>query len=399
MDRILPDWIEGYMELLEESEPPRVFVRWTAISFVAACLQRRCHLCWVLDEKLYPNMYIVLVGPSASRKGTAMGPAMRMLQELAVPIAPDASSRTALVKYMAACSTSFTDITGQAIPHTSMTVFSPELSVFFSITDDQLITNLTDMYDCRDPFVYHTEKQGRLELPNIWVNILGASTPSSLSKILMSEAIGAGLTSRMVFAYGDRKYKVVGFHPLSKEELLLRQRLLIDAQAILTLQGSFTFTEAFLERYLEWYTQSEKNPPFADPNLEPYLGRRSTHLRKLSMIVSASRGSSLCLTHHDLERALSYLKEAEAVMPKVFMGVGATEHAALFPRVMAAVAAKGCTSVGELMTTFYKDLTREELGVMLVTLSSMEPPFVKLEWKADTAGNKILYVIHTGRRQ
>ena len=70
--RNLPDWIDGFMLLTENSEPPILFRKWTAIATVAAALQRKVSVDIGISLKFYPNFYIVLVGPSATGKGTAM---------------------------------------------------------------------------------------------------------------------------------------------------------------------------------------------------------------------------------------------------------------------------------------------------------------------------------------
>ncbi|KKL16209.1 hypothetical protein LCGC14_2497870, partial [marine sediment metagenome] len=70
--RRLNDWVSGYIEYSQETESPLSYHVWTGISLLAAALQRRVYIRWGY-EILYPNMYIVLVGPSGKcRKGSAM---------------------------------------------------------------------------------------------------------------------------------------------------------------------------------------------------------------------------------------------------------------------------------------------------------------------------------------
>ena len=97
MSRQVEDWIDGYVEFTDNSESPENFRRWTAISTIAAALQRKCFVEWGTIT-WYPNMYIVLVGPSGARKGTAMGPAYDMLEELNIPMAANATTLQALIR-------------------------------------------------------------------------------------------------------------------------------------------------------------------------------------------------------------------------------------------------------------------------------------------------------------
>ena len=63
-DRILDSWIDNYLIYTDNSEPPRMFRLWSAISVIAAVLQRKCKLPWG-TLTFYPNLYTVLVGPPA----------------------------------------------------------------------------------------------------------------------------------------------------------------------------------------------------------------------------------------------------------------------------------------------------------------------------------------------
>ncbi len=44
--RKLNDWIDGFMQYTENSEPPLLFRKWTAISCMAAALQRKVRIEW-----------------------------------------------------------------------------------------------------------------------------------------------------------------------------------------------------------------------------------------------------------------------------------------------------------------------------------------------------------------
>ncbi|KKL25422.1 hypothetical protein LCGC14_2405480, partial [marine sediment metagenome] len=71
MSRILSNWIDSYLEYTEESEPAETYRLWCAIVTISAVLQRKCVFHWGALT-FYPNVFVVLVGPPAARKGTAM---------------------------------------------------------------------------------------------------------------------------------------------------------------------------------------------------------------------------------------------------------------------------------------------------------------------------------------
>ena len=98
MARKLNDWIDSYLEYTKNSEPPDLYKEWVAVSVVASILQRKCSLPWG-DITFYPNMYIVLTGPSGkARKSTAMGPGMKLLRDMGVKLAAESITREALIR-------------------------------------------------------------------------------------------------------------------------------------------------------------------------------------------------------------------------------------------------------------------------------------------------------------
>ena len=92
MSRRVTNWVDGFVEYTGKSESPEVYRKWTALSMLGGALQRKCRLNWGLFD-LYPNMYVVLVGPSGVGKTGAMSPGKKMLRELDVPISADAATR------------------------------------------------------------------------------------------------------------------------------------------------------------------------------------------------------------------------------------------------------------------------------------------------------------------
>src|SRR3990170_8200696 len=66
------DWLSSYLEYTDNTEPPASYHLWTGISVISGVLQRKVWMEWG-HELIYPNMYVVLIGPSGRcRKGTAM---------------------------------------------------------------------------------------------------------------------------------------------------------------------------------------------------------------------------------------------------------------------------------------------------------------------------------------
>ena len=364
--RILNNWLESYLIFTDNSEPSVLFKHWSGVSVIAAALERKCFLEW--DALIYPNMYIVLIGPSGCRKGTAMAPALALLRDLGIYISADSITREAFIRKMAEAR-SDTVIDDRVTTHCSITIFSPELMVFIGDGRDKIVADLADWFDCRDPWTYFTKNKGEDCINGVWVNMIGGTTPSLLGDSLARTAIGGGLTSRIIFVYADRKGKSVLLPILTKEEKALREELLRDLEAINILDGQFNITEGWLERYAAWYPTCEDNCLAEGPNLEPYLTRRSVHLRKMTMIFSASRSDDMMLTGDDFDSALNLLSKTERLMPYAFRKVGRQECMAFLQDVRAFIAYKDeGASEKDLVKRFHMELSEMELTAVLKTL-------------------------------
>jgi len=240
MSRILDNWIDECLNFTSNTEPPVMFRKWTAVSVVAAALQRKCYLPWG-SLTFFPNMYVVLVAPSGkARKGTAMNPGMDFLTEpgLNIKLAAEAITREALIRELKSSGDNSIDSnTGSMMLHASLTIYSQELTVFLGYNNLQLMSDLTDWYDCRKKWTYRTKWSGTDEIEGVWVNLIGATTPNLVQTSMPIDAIGLGLTSRMVFVFEDRKGKIVPDPFLTREDMELRQRLVGDLQKIAMLSG------------------------------------------------------------------------------------------------------------------------------------------------------------------
>jgi hypothetical protein len=137
--RTLHDWVDGYMEFTENTEPPVGFRRWVALSTLASVMERKCVLNWG-TEVFYPNMFIVLVGPPAARKGTAMRVGKSFLDALGIPAASDESSRQKLIKSLQESAAVDQTETGNMIHHSSMTIHSSELTVFLGYGSREMLS-------------------------------------------------------------------------------------------------------------------------------------------------------------------------------------------------------------------------------------------------------------------
>lgn len=373
-DRKVEDWITAFLKATENTEPPKLFREWTAVSTLAAVMQRKVYLTWG-SEVWYPNMYVVLVGPSGSRKGTAMREGQSMLRELGhIAFAADATSRQALIDALVrSFSQEFVAVRENVTKpynHCSLTIFSAELSVFLGIGNKQnleIMADLCDWFDCKTTWTYETKSRGQEVANNVWVNLFAGTTPELVRKNLPIEVVGGGLSSRMMFVFEPKKGRRISFPTVDQN---IRQNLLIDLENLYGTSGNFTADSRVRELYDVWYQKEDADPPFTLPALQPYLTRRPGHLLKLSMIMSASRSNELLIIEEDFIKALDLLYRTEAKMERTFSGYGQAEHAELVDRIIEFIAINDTVYRRDLVKAFYQDL--DSLQVLDVIITKLQ---------------------------
>ena len=374
MSRQLTDWITAFVEYTScNSEPPEMYRMWSAISTIAGVLQRKCKLEWGMLT-FYPNMYIVLVGPSGVRKGTAMAPAQEMLDQLGIKMAAEAITREALIRELKNANSNESDITtGKMLFHSSLTIFSPELTVFLGYNNEQLMSDLTDWYDCRNKWTYRTKNMGTDEIIGVFVNLIGATTPDLIIATMSLKAIGGGLTSRIIFVFEQNEGQACPAPFLTDAAIGLREQLQIDLEQIHMLSGRFQVTEDFLSMWTEWYVHQHNHPPFEDKLFSGYIKRRPNHVMKLSMILNASRSDNMIIESSDLERSIKIVEKTERNMLNTFAGVGKYSHADTLTQVMNEIGIRAEEGISreELTFLFRNDANRMILREIIDTLNNM----------------------------
>jgi len=385
VSREINDWLTGYLKYTENSEPPLSYHTWAGLSLIAGVLQRKVYLRWGF-EVIHPNMFVVLVGPSGrARKGVALGIAKSLLTEVpGISIAPEATSREAIILAMKRAVTNFQDPSDNMIKfHCSLTAFSEELSVLLGQGDVKFLANLTDWYDSKDNWAYETVGRGRDALQGLCLNILGATAPDWLQSMLPQEAVGGGFTSRVIFVVEEKKGKTIPKPEQTYENQELGGALVRDLERISQMAGAFRFAAAGEAEYVNWYTEQDEAlgkgvAAVDDPRFAGYCERRATHMRKLMIIMSASRGDSMEINKSDFDRALKVLRSTEMKMHRTFGGLGRAKYSDVTEKVMDYIRAMGITTRSTLLAKFYRDIDGGTLKIIEEVMQQMGVVKIKL---------------------
>ena len=363
MSRVINgDWISAYLKYTEETESPISYHTWTAVSMIAGALQRKCYMQWGL-ETIYPNMYIILVGSAGkTRKSLAINIGQEIFKAIDLPITSESITPEALLVKMGNAQGQYIDPQGLVHIHSSLTCFSKELVTLLGHGNYKFLGYLTDWWDAHDKWVYETISRKEDSIIGMYLNLLGATAPDWVATMLPIEAIGGGFTSRCIFVVETTKAKHIPLPVLTDEQVKLKQALIHDLQKIALIQGNYEFEADASEKYKDWYTKESidmdaEKYAIEDPRFRAYCERRSTHLRKLCIILQAPKDDSRKITLKTWERALALIKKTEHLMPNVFGGLGRSDQGQLTYELIQYLARKRIVGRETVFKHFYQHMS------------------------------------------
>lgn len=317
------------MQFTAGAPSPEIFRRWAAVSAISGALERKV---WTKPYgfNLYPNTYVILVGPAGVGKSIVTSRVQRLWKELT----NHHVGKTSLTK--ASLMDDLRDATRHVIrPGENpsyiefhfLNILSNELGVFIPAYDAEFMSALTDVWDGHG---YSERRRGtkeQFELPNAQINLLAGTTPAYLGGTMPATAWDQGFLSRTMLVFsGDSQ--LIPLFQSSNEDAKGFTALADDLKIIGNLFGPMTFTTEAAELIGRWHMAG--GPPTPEhPKLTSYCARRTAHLIKLCMIVSASSADNLKITEEHFIEALDLLVATEAAMPEIFkaMSTGGDQRA------------------------------------------------------------------------
>lgn len=312
------DWIAGFQKLNEGITSPPLFIKWAAITTIAAAIERKG---WVhtLGSDLYPNIYCTLVAPPGVGKTEVTWRVRDMVSSLEEHcIASSSVTKASLMDDLNDAKRRVVNLGAidPVINFNSLMICSNELGVLIPAYENEFMNALTDLYDCKPYSERRRTKDLKINIEAPQLNFLAACTPSYLMGVLPEGAWDQGFLSRMILVYSGAQERRSLFHTRI-EDKELDQRLKKDLAKIGDVYGKFEFTEEAALYMNNWHMSGGEPKP-EHPKLHHYCTRRTAHVLKLAMCASASQSDERIITREHIERAIDWLIEAELFMPDIF---------------------------------------------------------------------------------
>lgn len=362
MSRRLGDWIEGYLAYTGESAAPDCFHKWVAIGTIAGVLKRNIWLPMGYFN-LFPNNYIVLIGPPASMKSTSILIGRDLAHQVpGMRFAVDSTSRERLLE----------DMGRGNREESSMMAYCLEFGSFFTTSEMNMVLFLIEMYDAGNAYEHRSRSGGILRANKPCFTIVGGTTPEWLHGGIPMKTTGIGMMSRVVLVFADRPRHDNAWPEISEAQRRLEPLLVEDLNHIAEkLNGPISYTDEAKELYNEWHKgrREGQNP---DPRLQGFYGRKPAHVHKTAMALSAARRDSLVVEAQDVSDALVLLADVESTLPQAFAASGKNPLAVDLVEVFDAIrraGPKGMTRP-QLMKAFQHNVRFTELVEVLLTLET-----------------------------
>ena len=391
------DWIEGYLAYTNETEPARIFQKWSALSVIASALRKKVNLA-LGRLRVYPNLYVVFVAePGVARKTQAISYALEFFAAVPdITISADATTREAMLEDLESSARDDELPDGTMLRHASITVASKEFESFIGHKKEntRMLTTLTDLFDANElPWKYRAKISRSSTVPSVFINIIAGTTPTSIANQLPVSAIGGGLASRIIYVWAETKHMKSPRPPYSEELALLKEVLIADLFQISRMTGTYEMTEDCGKKFDEWYYAYDEVDPCRicrDPSFNGWYSRKPMYLLKVAMLCAAAQSNELVLEWKHYERAISFIEEAEKGMGNVFKALGRSEVAADVDTVVQIVKTIGRISDKELLSRVWKDM--DEIKFNNVIATAIRAGKIKRVYEGNVGSQIVFYV-------
>jgi hypothetical protein len=326
-------FLSDYREFSRGSEAHPTYHTFSALVALSSIVSRRV---WIAQGyfNVFPNLYVVLVGPPGNRKTSAMSIAKGLIRELKViPFSAEAVTKEKLVIDMHDQERS---IEGCREAWKKQQVYSPftvmvtELSEFLGANTFGMVSFLTTIYD-QDFYESRTKNKGDILVTGPFLNLLACTTPDWITTYLRSDVISGGFSRRAIFVLETGKSGRIPFPEVTSAAQTAWNNLLLYSLKLLKVHGQFTWDAEAKEFYTNWYKDLEMP---VEETIIGYYETKHMQLLKISMLIALSESTDLVLRMEHLLFGLELLKLAETNLLRVFAGIGRNELNTAATKVM-----------------------------------------------------------------
>lgn len=287
MSRYYNNWLLEWSKLFVGTEVPETYTIWTGLWTIAAVLQDHVAL-QRGGHMMYPNMYILLIGPPRGGKSYTGKIALEsMIEPLGVETWAGSMSASFLAKYLDGIALRLSLQSVNAKP--CLTFYSDELALTVGSGEAaaEVLRIMTQLYDFR--FDYGTHKHGAIHTQRPLINWLACATMRWLRRSVPGDLVDSGFVARLIAQVDTLSDAIVPELPeLDKERV---QRLQADLVNIALLSGTYELSPEASEAFKDWYIPAAtQRRALRDEIAQGIYGREDEQILKVALCLTAACG-------------------------------------------------------------------------------------------------------------
>lgn len=242
-----------YLDYTYELETAEDFDFWSAIWILSLLVNRNIYIARP-NMPVFMNFYITFIAESGiARKSSAVSFAKKMLDYIL-----DDKDEYIQVLNSATSVAKFNYVLTKASFDYKKCIIGLNNSEFITFFKNKnIIECFTDLYDCPiERKGYGTFTNGEIDVRNVFVSCLSASTPNYYFKAISEEEIEGGFTSRNIIVPAEKGKRKIAWGSSDKTTSHITttgkelKRFILSAT-----RNTMELTSAAIRRYTKWYTR------------------------------------------------------------------------------------------------------------------------------------------------
>lgn len=391
------NFLDAYQEYCKEANTivPPLYNEWGGLLAISSTLGRNF---WITRGhfKVFPNLYVMLMGEPGTGKGLACSLLQSLLEESGYEyFAADRSSKEKFIqdladgitfnrKQMESLFTSPIFGNSEGSEELNSTprecfIIAEEFQDFLGQNNIDFIAFLTKLWSYAGTYRYRLKTGRSVGISQPCINILGGSTSATFALTFPPEIAGQGFLARLILVGGEPNGKRISFpKPPDDQQKSELSAFLMGVKLECT--GEIRISAKTFELL------DKINQEFGgvdDPRFRDYNTRRFSQLLKLTIICCAARASKE-LSVDDLDKADDLLRRTELIMPRSLGSFGASRNSAIANKILQMLyAASKPVPTKILWQLVVDDLDKyEDLGNLLMKLQAGDriQPVGSLGW-------------------
>jgi len=381
----MPNWIDQILAITDEVETPRSYIRWAAMAAISAVVKKNVYFSRQGYWRIYPNLFIMLVGPSGITKSYATSSIAKALVKAVgnIKIIDGQNSIEGILQELA---TGRTNEKGEIDKPAHAFIVANEFTNLI-LDNPQAFSLLTELYDA----CYNLEwtkrlKSGTIVLKDPAITMIVATNKAHFDDKLQTKDIEGGFIGRFIVVNERKLHRInslVEEGGIGLDIPVLSERL----REIAKIKGEFKFaSKAAKEHFKDWYKDFRSNTQEDETGM---YRRIPDSVFKVAMINSLAEKDELTLNLSEIENAIETCLGIVTNIKNITAGSGSSPDSGKMMKFMQCLinAPEYRVEHGQMLRKNYTHFDMYDLGKIAETLQQAN--VIKIE----SAGPKKYYVM------